>query len=120
MPISRRKSRFNPVDSPQPSTVIRFERAKHACERCGRPHLKVVRHLGDGRWWDADLQSWRDGNGRRVEVISAAMPECRSTKVVLVTVHLDHDPLNNRPQNRAALCQRCHMLHYLDGRRQRR
>jgi hypothetical protein len=35
----------------------------------------------------------------------------RTSRVVLATAHLDHDPTNNRPRNLKALCQRCHMLH---------
>ena len=36
------------------------------CEHCGRPHGQVVRHVGDGRWWDEARQTWRDGWGRKV------------------------------------------------------
>ena len=34
-----------------------------------------------------------------------------TTRVVLASAHLDHDPGHNRARNLAALCQRCHMLH---------
>jgi hypothetical protein len=44
----------------------------------------------------------------------------RTTKVVLATAHLDHDPTNNRPRNLKALCQRCHMIHDRDEHRRRR
>lgn len=45
-------------------TVIRFGRAKGRCEDCGRPHgREPVVHLGDGRWWDEEAASWRDGAG---------------------------------------------------------
>ncbi len=36
------------------------------CEECARPHLQRVFHLGDGRWWDAEISGWRDGRGRRL------------------------------------------------------
>ena len=39
----------------------------------------------------------------------------RTTRVVLATAHLNHDPTDNR-----ALCQRCHMLHDRDEHRRRR
>jgi len=42
---------------------------------------------------------------------SAADPGILSTKVVLATAHLDHNPTNNLPRNLEALCQRCHMMH---------
>ena len=37
--------------------------------------------------------------------------EARTTRGILATAHLDHDPTNNPPRNLAALCQRCHILH---------
>jgi hypothetical protein len=44
----------------------------------------------------------------------------RTTKVVLATTHLDHDPSNNKPRNLKALCQRCHLLHDRDEHRWQR
>jgi hypothetical protein len=52
MPIHPQYKWFYPIDWPQLSAVIRFERAKGRCERCGRPHGREIQHLGDGRWWD--------------------------------------------------------------------
>ena len=54
MPIHPQSKWFYPIDWPQLSAVIRFERAKGRCERCSRPHGREIRHLGDGRWWDED------------------------------------------------------------------
>ena len=64
MPIRPQLRFYYPIDWPQLSAVIRFGRAKGRCEHCGRPHGQVVEHLGDGRWWDAERQRWRDGRGR--------------------------------------------------------
>lgn len=50
MPIRREHRFFYPIDWPQLSAVIRFERAKGRCEVCARPHGQRVFHLGDGRW----------------------------------------------------------------------
>lgn len=126
MPIAPENRWLYPIDWPELSAMIRFERAKGRCERCGRPHGREVIHLGDGTWWDAGRKVWRDGRGRRVrglpppERIEARQPwlaglEPRPrlpvTRVVLASAHLDHDPGNNKPRNLAALCQRCHMLH---------
>jgi len=36
-----------------------------------------------------------------------------ASKVVLTTAHLDHDKDNNKFDNLAALCQRCHLRHDL-------
>jgi hypothetical protein len=44
-----------------------------------------------------------------------------TTKVVLATAHLDHNPSNNKARNLKAYCQRCHLLHDREEhRRQRR
>jgi len=122
MPIQLRYRWLYPIDWPQLSALIRFERAKGRCEHCARPHGRIVICLGDGRWWDAERSAWRDGQGRLLrnglETISLA--ELRSTRVYLATAHLDHDPANSRPRNLKALCQRCHMLHdQHEHRRQR-
>ena len=66
MPIRPQYKWFYPIDWPQLSAVIRFERAKGRCQRCGRPHGREIRHLGDGRWWDEDERTWRNGRGRRL------------------------------------------------------
>jgi hypothetical protein len=112
MPIRKELRWLYPIDWPQVSAWVRFERAKGRCERCRRPHGQVVHHLGDGRWFDAEAELWRNGRGR--EIAWPAYAEYRllaSTKVVLATAHLDHDPTNSHPRNLRALCQRCHMLH---------
>ncbi len=135
MPIAPESRWLYPIDWRELSALIRFGRAKGACERCGRPHGAEVTHLGDdrGTWWDAERQHWRDGRGRRVrglpapEVMEAAQPwlaglgptrRLPTTRVVLASAHLDHNPGHNRLRNLAALCQRCHMLH--DAREHRR
>lgn len=59
MPIRASQRWFYPIDWPQLSRSVRFGRACGACERCGRRHGEVVRHLGSavvagrtGLWWD--------------------------------------------------------------------
>ena len=64
MPIRPEYRFLYPIDWPQLSATIRFRRAGGRCERCARPHGELVWHLGDGRWWDAQSQIWRDGRGR--------------------------------------------------------
>ena len=93
MPIRRDLRYLYPIDWPQISHWVRFVRAKGRCEACGRPHGEIVRHLGDGRWWDEAGQTWRDGQGRKVP--SPALLEdtpVLTTKVVLAAAHLDHNP----------------------------
>lgn len=113
MPIRREHRFFYPVDWPQLSEVIRFERAKGRCEACGRPHGHLVYHLGDGRWWDAEGGIWRDGRGRKVRLASTVdvLSRARMTRVFLATAHRNHDTADNAAANLAAWCQRCHMIH---------
>ena len=91
---------------------VRFERAGGKCQRCGRPHLALVRCLPDGRWFDEQAATWRDRRGRMArwpDLVEAT--RFRMTRVVLAAAHLDSDPANNRLKSLRALCQRCHMLH---------
>lgn len=129
MPIRPDHRWLYPIDWRELSALVRFSRARGCCEQCGRPHGQVVAHLGDGRWWDAARGCWRDARGRRTRV--APNPQLRlealagnaaptTTKVVLATAHLDHDPGNNHPRNLAALCQRCHLAHDRAEHRRRR
>jgi hypothetical protein len=63
MPIKKALWGFYPIDWRQLSHVIRFERAGGRCETCGRPHRRMISHLGDGRWFDPESEIWRDGQG---------------------------------------------------------
>ena len=123
MPIRREHRFFYPIDWPQLSAVIRFKRAGGCCEACGRPHGRLVYHLGDGRWWDAEVGAWRDGAGKllaRLPALGELTANLRTTRVVLATAHRDHDTSNNAGSNLAAFCQRCHMNHDRPEHRRRR
>jgi hypothetical protein len=75
----------------------------------------LVFHLGDGRWWDEEAATWRNGRGRALSLLTQPPAPgdemILTTKVVLATAHLDHNPSNNKTRNLKAYCQRCHMLH---------
>lgn len=135
MPIAPEHRWLYPIDWRELSNLIRFRRAGGRCEHCRRPHGRTVLHLGDGRWWDEEGAVWRDGRGRRVRRLPAPdtrpvaapglpgiapPPAYRTTRVVLASAHLNHDPGDNRPRNLAALCQRCHMLHDAEHHRHSR
>lgn len=114
MPIRREHRFFYPIDWRELSAAIRFGRAKSRCEGCGRPHGQRVFCLADGRWWDDEAETWRDGSGRIVCLAVGAddvLAAVRRTRVVLATAHRNHDTADNAPANLAAWCQRCHMLH---------
>ncbi|TXN14476.1 hypothetical protein FV219_03455 [Methylobacterium sp. WL122] len=122
MPIRREHRFFYPIDWPQLSAAIRFGRAGGACESCGRPHGLTVYHLGDGRWWDASIGAWRDGQGRTLRSLPTIedLGRIRTTRVVLAAAHRDHDTTNNLDRNLAAFCQRCHINHDRPEHRRRR
>jgi len=122
MPIRKELKGFYPIDWRELSRVIRFKRAGGRCERCGRPHGQMISHLGDGRWFDPERDIWRDGQGEAIEWINFSdyRGQLRSTRIVLATAHLDHNPTNNRPSNLKALCQRCHLFHDRKEHRRRR
>lgn len=122
MPIRPEHRGYYPIDWPQLSAVIRFRRAGGRCEGCGRPHLQRVVCLSDGRWWDAEARTWRNGRGRPLRRSPAVdlLAEVRTTRVVLAAAHRNHDTSDNVEANLAALCQRCHMLHDRPEHRRRR
>ena len=79
MPIRAEHRWLYPLDWPQLSAVIRFERAGGRCEHCARPHGQLVYRLGDGRWWDEERGAWRDGRGRRLISITIRATAARAT-----------------------------------------
>jgi len=111
MPIRPEMRRFYAREWLEISRKVRFERGGGVCQCCGRPHGVRVRCLPDGRWFDAERGSWRNGRGRAArwpDLIELA--RIRHTRVVLAAAHLDHDPRNNRLRNLKSLCQRCHLI----------
>src|SRR6202011_3195661 len=100
MPIRPALRCFYPIDWPQLSHWVRFERAAGRCEQCHRPHGLLIACLADGRWFDDAHLGWRDGRGRRTRLPKPdEMRQARFTRVALSAAHLDHDPTNNAPRN---------------------
>ena len=83
MPILKEKY---PPDWKDISRRIRFVRANSKCERCGAVHGSTI------------VRVWRDGTAH-------------NTKIILTTAHLNRDTMDNREENLAALCQKCHLLY---------
>jgi hypothetical protein len=128
MPIRPEHRWLYPIDWPEISRIVRFQRGGGRCEYCRRPHGRHVAQLleSDGAWWDVEIRSWRDGRGRllRRPPRFIALDAIRMTRrpVYLATAHLNHDPSFSGPRwrNLAALCQRCHMIHDAAEHRRRR
>ena len=64
MPIRPELRPLYPPHWRELSSHVRFERAGGRCQRCGRPHLALLRCLLDGRWFDEQAATWRDCRGR--------------------------------------------------------
>lgn len=112
MPISAEMRWFYPIDWPQLSRHVRFERAGGVCQGGGRPYGEFVRVLPDGRRFDTTRQTWRNGRGRPVRWPDIGdATRVRQTRIILAAAHLDHNPGNNRLRNLRSLCQRCHLIH---------
>lgn len=117
MPIKPELRGFYPLDWRELSRSIRFRRAGGCCERCGRPHGKLICVLDEGTWFDTARGAWRDERGKRARTnlpTPEALPDGirhRWTLVRLACAHLNHDIADNSPANLAALCQRCHLIH---------
>jgi 5-methylcytosine-specific restriction endonuclease McrA len=73
-----------------------LERADYRCEQCGVINYSyVIRYDGD-KFYNVTLAEGLDEY------------DSRFIHIILIIVHLDHDPTNNDPSNLRALCQRCH------------
>lgn len=97
-----------------------LKRANNCCEKCGVDNYAVV-------YWDKELKAWERmcgnkhcdaaGNGeltyKEARICADLNNENAGYKVwiviVLTIAHLNHDVTDNRMENLAALCQRCHI-----------
>lgn len=102
-----------PVDysnyPPDWKTVIRpriLKRAGNCCEWCHLPNYGIA--LSKERTLLVDPQPYAQA---RENVGFYHEPGDRAFVVVLTIAHLDHDTANNKDDNLAALCQRCHLTH---------
>lgn len=86
-------------------------RARGRCEWCGKPDRRVLWVAPDGRWseFNGTAHVWRDERGKPTR--EPYTDNLRSVAVVLTVAHLNHVPDDNRDDNLAALCQRCHLRH---------
>lgn len=97
-------------------TLIRrliLKRAKNRCEWCGRKNYSIVdketKKYPIHSKWEAFHQILY--NPHTGWTYNALLKHFGFTKIVITVAHLDHDKNNNRFNNLAALCQRCHLGH---------
>lgn len=109
MPIHPDLKKLYPPNWAEISQRIRFGRARGRCENCGVRHGWI--RTREGLLWSPEV----------IEMSLKFGISITGTKIVLTTAHLNHDPRDNRDENLAALCQKCHLahdlLHHLASRR---
>lgn len=72
---------------------------RHSGGRCCAPHGQVVAR------WRAAPAIWS------LDPEAMVSPDARRVRVVISVAHRNHNPHDNRDENLAALCQRCHLSH---------
>lgn len=113
MPMDR--SRY-PANWQEISQEIRFGRANGCCEWCGVANYAIGQRDKDGKWWDETaIHHLNSDVGHHLFGEFPKMTRIILTVAHLGTPHADgtpgdkHDKMDVRPENLAALCQRCHL-----------
>ena len=95
------------------SRLIRYRRASNRCEWCGIENGSIVdkqtgKYPVHGKWivFHEILYDHYAG-----WTYNKLLKLFKFTRIVLTVAHIDHDKTNNRFNNLAALCQRCHLKH---------
>jgi ribosomal protein L37AE/L43A len=122
MPIDYSKYPKNWKTEIRPAII---KRANNCCEFCKVPNYKLILR---GTWNDTECYQDDDGtiyDANTSEVIGSdyvgeVHPTNKLIKVVLTIAHLDHDIKNNDPLNLKALCQRCHIRHDIEHKKNNR
>ncbi len=104
MPMNRK---LYPENWEKISHHIRFERAGGRCERCGVKHGAIGARALNGEWYDEEVIFCM--NSDQGYELFDEYPHI--VRIILTTAHLNQDPSDNREENLAALCQRCHLNH---------
>lgn len=78
--------------------AIISHRDRNRCKRCRAPHRLRIWRLKSGPW-------------RPYHPDAPPPPHARLILCVCTVAHLNWDRTDNRPENLALLCQRCHLHH---------
>lgn len=92
------------------SYLIRVVRAKGRCEKCGIRNYSII-DKRDRRRPSPDQWIMFNDLLKRDYSRAQAMRSMGFTKIILTVAHIDHDKTNNRFENLAAWCQKCHLTH---------
>lgn len=98
-----------------------LKRAGNKCERCNAVnHSLVFRGVLNGievyQNIEGEIFSYPDGSYLGADVYAeiepiSGDPSQKAVKIVLTIAHLDHNIENNKDENLASLCQKCHVNH---------
>lgn len=76
-----------------------LQRAGDKCEECGIENYSYGYRNPDGSFYKLE--------GMELEV--ASLEKEKFIQIILTIAHLNHEPMDCRPENLKALCQRCHL-----------
>lgn len=93
------------------SYLIRFKRAKNKCEWCDIANYLVVNKVDRKKPSPAQWDMFYSLINQKKYSHKMAMKSMGFSKIVTTVAHIDHDKTNNRFNNLAALCQKCHLKH---------
>lgn len=80
-----------------------LKRDKYCCAWCGAPQYAFIYRTGKNEDWEYAPE------GHMVDEMHSF--GYKVTKIILTIAHIDHNKDNNRFENLASLCQRCHLNH---------
>lgn len=90
-----------------------LQRAEHKCEWCGVPN-----HAYRVTWKDGSEKTYVGAQAFVHEEVDLMERQAKVSRIVLTIAHVHNpDPMDCRPENLAALCQRCHNRHDMPMRR---
>jgi hypothetical protein len=120
MPIDYSKYPENWLTEIRPRILARD---KNQCKHCGLINYAVIvrgkngsfRHISYAEWDQIHTKIKYGGHN-----MTTAIKYFGFTKIVLTVAHLDQDITNNEDQNLASLCQKCHLTHDSNYRKQQK
>jgi hypothetical protein len=119
MPIDYTKYPKNWLTEIRPRILARDH---HCCKKCDIQNYLIIQRYKGG-WRKAtvlelDTLHYKIKHGGHN--MTTALKYLGLTKIVLTIAHLDQDITNNVDENLAALCQKCHLQHDSNYRKEQR
>lgn len=111
MPIDYKMYPANWLTELRPTIL---KRANNRCEHCGVQNHKTGYRTAKGKFidWDSIENALNEsGYDYFDDELSNIGEDMKPLKIVLTIAHLNQDVSDNRLENLAALCQRCHLNH---------